>query len=682
MKRVYKVEGMSCVNCARTIQIALSRKEGIKDVEVSFELGRVRVEFDEERISEEEIKRAIEELGYRVVEEEQDKLELITFALSAFSSLTIASLMFLEVKGGIYIQLLLSTLVQVIGGWKFYKGAYNSLKNRVAGMDVLVALGTTGSYLYSLLVFLELIPGKPFFETNAFLITFVRGGRLIEETAKRKSLRLLKTLLSSQYIEVSVVKDGTEERKNAREVLPGEILLLRPGDMIPVDGIVVKGEGYVSEAVVSGEPKPILRKKGDRIVGGSLVEAGTLYVEAKSSYESSYLGKISRLIEKALTDKPRIQRLADRVSHYFVQFVVLVAVVTFVFWFYVTGDLQKAVQFSLAVLVISCPCALGIATPLAVAVGLTKALSSGIIIKRPSSIEEFSHIDLVVFDKTGTVTEGTFKVVDFRSNYQKALDIALTLENVSNHPIARAIREFAISKGARELQLVGCREVLGRGVECGEYFIGGYAEEGDGTKVIALQKGDTLLALFYLKDSTRAEAGRVVSELKKMGLKTLLLSGDGEEVTKKVCEELHFDGYIAQVKPEEKKRIIEELQTRGHRVAMVGDGINDAPALAQANLSFAISQGTEITKQVGDVLLLRGISAIPDAFRLGKKVNTKIKQNLGWAFVYNLLGIPLASGVFYSYGLYLKPEIAGLMMALSSISVVINTLLLNRVKLG
>ncbi len=679
MKRSYKVEGMSCVNCARTIEIALKKKEGVDKVEVSFELGRVKVEFDEDKLPEEEIKRAIEELGYRVVEEEQDKKELLILIFSLFSAMTILSLMFIPVKGGIYIQFLLSTLVQLVGGWKFYRGAYSSLKNRVAGMDVLVSLGTTGSYLYSLLVFLGMLKGEPFFETNAFLIAFVRGGKFIEELAKRKTLKLLKKLLSSQHVQVSVVQGSSEIKKSAREVVPGDILLLRPGDMVPVDGEVVEGEAYVSQAVVSGEPEPVVKRAGDKVIGGSIVEDGLLKVKTESSYESSYLGKVSRLIEKALSDKPAIQRTADRVSHYFVQFVVLISVLTFTAWLYSTGEVQKAVQFSLAVLVVSCPCALGIATPLAIAVGLSKALAEGILVKRPSSVEVFPHIDTVVFDKTGTVTEGKFKVVKFEEFSPEALDIALSLENMSNHPVALAIREFARSRGAKSLQLVGCREIVGKGVQCGEYFIGEYGEDRDRkVKLIALRRGEETIAIFHLRDTIRKEAREVISELKRMGLRTLLLSGDREGSTRMVAKELGFDQYVAQVKPEDKKDIIRSLQNRGHKVAMVGDGINDAPALAQADLSFAIAQGTEMTKQVGDVLLLSGISGIVKAFKLGERINRKIKQNLAWAFVYNLVGIPLSAGALYKLGIYLKPEIAGLMMAMSSVSVVLNTVMLHR----
>ncbi|EDP76312.1 cation transporting ATPase (E1-E2 family) protein [Hydrogenivirga sp. 128-5-R1-1] len=670
---------MTCVNCARTIEIALKRKEGVRDVEVSFELGRVKVDFDENKVSEEDIARTIEELGYRVLEEEGGKAESYLLLFSGLSALLITALMFYPVPYGLYVQFLLSTLVQVFGGWKFYKGAYNSLRNGVAGMDVLVSLGTTGAYVYSLLTLLGFIPGSPFFETNTFLITFVRGGRFIEERAKKRALRLLKSMLTAQHSEVSVLEDGNEVRKNVRELMRGEVIVCRPGDLIPIDGVVVKGRGYVSEAVLTGEPEPILKEPGDRVISGSILEDGLLEIRVEASYESSYLSKINRMVESALSEKPRIQRIADTVSHYFVQAVVVVSAATFFLWVKLTGSMEMAVQFSLAVLVISCPCAMGIATPLAVVVGISKALSRGILIKKPSSLEVFPLINAIVFDKTGTLTEGRFQVVRYELRSSEALDIAYSMESFSNHPIAKAIRDFAKKNGARKVELVGCREVLGRGVECGEYFIGEYEDENipeDVWKAVALRRNGEVLAVFYLKDTLRQEAKFVVSEMKKLGLTTILLSGDRTETTKFVAKELGFDSFFAEVKPEEKKEMIKGLQEEGLRVAMVGDGVNDAPALAQSDLSFAVPHGVDITKQVGDVVLLSGVAKLPESFRLGKKVNSKIKQNLVWAFLYNVVGIPVAAGLFYKYGVYLKPELAGLLMALSSVSVVANTILL------
>ena len=681
MRRTFKVEGMSCVNCARTIEIALKKKEGVKNVEVSFELGRVKVEFDEGRVEEEDIVRTIENLGYRVVAGEDDsRKDVLVLGISGISALIIVLLMLFPVPKGIYVQFLLSTLVQVVGGWKFYRGAYTSLSRGVAGMDVLVALGTSGAYLYSLLALLGFISGSPFFETNALLITFVRGGRFVEERAKKRATQLLRSMLSAQHSEVNVLEGDREVKKNVREVMRGERVLYRSGDIVLLDGVVVKGSAYVSEAVLTGEPEPVLKKEGDRLISGSVVEDGVLEVNVESSYESSYLSKIGSLIDRALSDRPRIQRLADKVSHYFVQAVVLISLTTFFLWYKTTSDLQLATQFALAVLVISCPCAFGIATPLAITVGISRALKRGVLIKKPSVLEVIPGIDTIVFDKTGTLTEGRFEVVRYELKTPEALDLAYTMEMRSNHPIARAIREFAKEKGAKTVELKDCEEIRGKGIRCGELFLGDALAMNGNEKVVSLTKNGQVLALFHLRDTIREEAREVVEEIKRLGIRTVLLSGDRRENTARVAEQLGIEEFVAEVSPEEKREFVRRLQEEGRRVAMVGDGINDAPALAQADVSFAVAQGVDLSKQVGDIVLLAGIRALPRAIRIGRSVSRKVKQNLVWAFIYNVLGIPVAAGALYSQGIYLKPEIAGLMMALSSLSVVFNTLLMTKEK--
>ncbi len=680
MRKVYRVKGMSCVNCARTIEIALKRLGGVKEVRVSFELGRVEVEYDPGKVSEEEIAARIRDLGY-LPEEEKDRKEELLLGFSLLSSFLFLLLMIVRPPYGLEVQLLLSGLVQFTAGLKFYRGALYSLREGTAGMDVLVSLGTTGSYVYSLLAYLKLLPGTPFFETNVFLITFVRAGKYIEERAKERAIRGLKEFISSSYSRVRVLSEGREVEKEPREVVKGEKIVLRSGDEVLLDGKVLEGEAYVSEAVITGESRPLLKKKGDLVYSGSVVESGYLLVEVVKSFERSYLSQLRRLAEEALRRKPRIQRLADRVSHYFVYGVVSLSLLTLLYWLLREGDLQKAVNFSLALLVVSCPCAFGIAVPLAVSLGLYEALRRGVFLKSSEVFELVPKVNTVIFDKTGTLTEGKFRVERYEVREEEALEKVYYMEQFSGHPIARSLREFLKDKVKREVSLEGCREIKGVGVRCGEYVVGKGElwgiSPGNGYKVVGFGRGKKLLALFYLRDTLREEARTVVRYLKEKGLEVVMLTGDEERNALGVARELGIDRVIANVRPEEKLKVVEEFQRRGRKVLMVGDGVNDAPALARADVGVAVAGGTDLAKLSGSVLVT-SLKKIPLLFGLSEKVYRKIKENLFWAFVYNVVAMPVAAGFFYEKGLYLKPELAGLIMSLSSVSVVLNTLRLKR----
>ncbi|HIQ49057.1 MAG TPA: cadmium-translocating P-type ATPase [Aquifex aeolicus] len=676
MKRNFKVYGMTCVNCARIIEVSLKKTKGVKKVNVSFELGEVEVEWNPSEISEEEIIRKIEELGY-FVERRKDNYEKVFLVLSGISSLLVLATMFLKIPYHLEIQLFLSTLVQFTAGLKFYKGAYSSLKEGIGNMDTLVALGTTGAYLYSILAYLNFINTYPFFETNVFLITFVRLGKFIEEKAREKATEGLQNLFSISFKTVKVVKGDKEIEKNVREVFKGEKIACRGGDQILLDGKVVQGEALVNESVITGESLPILKRKGDTVYSGSIVEKGYIVVEVEKTFESSFINKIKNLVESTLREKPRIQQVSDKISQYFVGFVVIFSILTFLFWIVKVGDIQKAVQFSLAVLVVSCPCAFGIAVPLAVSVGIFKALKKGVLVKKSSIFEVFPKINTVIFDKTGTLTEGKFIVEKVEVKDENILGIVYSMEKFSNHPVAKALRNFLKDKVKGEVELSGCREILGVGVECGDYVVGkgeiwgiksdnGYQIVGFGTK-------EKLLALFYLRDKIREEAREVIENLKRKGIEVILLTGDRKENAKELARMLGIDKVFAEVKPEEKLRIVEDLQKRGRKVCMVGDGVNDAPSLAKADIGVAILEGTDLAKISGDVIIHKLFSLV-EIMEFSERVYRKIKENLFWAFVYNTLFIPVAAGVFHSYGLYLKPEFAGLLMALSSVSVVLNTL--------
>ncbi|WPM31604.1 cation-translocating P-type ATPase [Hydrogenobacter sp. T-2] len=666
MRASLKVSGMTCVNCARAIEISLKRLKGIQRVEVSFELGRVAVDFDEELLSPDQIGRVIESLGYRVekVEGKKRSLEILLFCWS--SSLLIMALMFVHSTPSLYTQVLLAIAIQLIGGYGFYKGAISSLRARVGNMDLLVALGSTSALLYSLLTLFDFLPGEPFFETSAFLITFVKTGKFLEEWVKSKALRGLKDLFSLQTVRLRVFKDGREIEKTPLEVFVGDTLILRSGDMVAVDCRVLEGSLEVDESLVSGESLPVRKSVGDRLISGSVVLSGFAKAKVEKTFSSSYANLLVRLVEETLSKKPRIHRLADRFSHYFVQFVLLLSLLTFLFWYASTGDLQKAVNFSLAVLVVSCPCAFGIAVPLALTVGLFRAYKRGVLIKDPSALEK--EIDILLLDKTGTLTEGKPKLIDLKLYHSSALFVACGLAKASNHPYSQSIRDFCRSKGLEGENFENCKEEAGVGVICGDYMLG-RSEEG-----VALYKNGTKLAEFYFEDRIRPEAKRVVDFLLSKGIRVCMLTGDREDKARVVARELGIAEFFAKAKPEDKLRKVEELKAEGYRVGLAGDGINDAPAMARADLSFALGSGTDMAKRAGDVILLRGLEGLREFFDIKVKTMRRIRENLFWAFIYNLVGIPIAGGLLYLKGIYLKPEYAGLMMAFSSLSVVLNSI--------
>jgi Cu2+-exporting ATPase/Cu+-exporting ATPase len=675
MKTSLKVEGMTCVNCARTIEINLKRLKGVKSVEVSFELGRVQVEFDEELLSVENIKEAIESLGYKVSKgAEENNRSLLMLLFCVFISLTFIPLMFFH---NIRVEFVLASVVQVIGGYSFYKSAYRSLISGVGNMDLLVALGSTGAYLYSVLTMLKVLEGSPFFETSVFLITFVRLGKYLEERAKERAVKSLKELFGIQTSKVRLLKqNGKEEERNVQEVFIGDVMLLRTGDLVPLDVYVLEGKVEVDESVITGESKPVLKTTGQRIFSGSLVLNGYAKAKVEKTLAGSYVSLLIKLVEDALKQKPKIHRIADRVAHYFVQVVVIISLLVFTLWYLKTGDLQKSVSFALSVLVISCPCAFGIAVPLVLTVGLLRAYRKGLLVKNPSVLERIKDINLLLLDKTGTLTESIPRVAKAVFYTEYALNLAFSVANASNHPRAKAIREYCKQMKAKTVSVQNCTEVPGEGIYCGDYYLGNPSALGISNKnsTTVLAKGKEIIGEFHLEESIKDKVKDALDYLRRKGIRLVMVTGDGEESAKRISTLLGIEEFYAKVKPDDKLAILEKYQSMGYRVGMVGDGINDAPAMAKAHVSFAVGSGTDIAKRVCDVVILSGLQGIKDLFEITDKVSKRIKQNLFWAFFYNTLGIPIAGGLFSSYGIVLKPEIAGLMMVLSSLSIVINSI--------
>jgi len=536
MKVSLKVSGMTCANCARAIELTLKKLHGVSDVKVSFELGRVWVEFNEELLSSENIKEAIESLGYTVEKDDVKQYETYILAFCWLSGAVVMLSMFWHNPWSVYLQALLATLGQLVGGFKFYRSAYYSLKARTGNMDLLVALGSTSALLYSYLALFKLIPEEPqepLFETSLFLITFVRTGKFLEERAKRKATESLRRMFGLQSLRVKILKEGKEEEKEAYEVFIGDKIVLRTGDMVPLDCRLVEGKVVVDESMLTGESLPVLKKEGDLLLSGSVVLNGYGVAKVEKSFSKSYVSLLIKLVESALVKKPKVQRLADRVSHYFVQFVIALSFLVFLLWFFKTGDIQRAITFSLAVMVISCPCAFGIAVPLAIMVGLTRAYQRGVLIKNPEAFEK--KVDILLMDKTGTLTEGKPKVKEVRS-YGDYLDLAYSLFLKSNHPYSVAIREYCQSLGAKQLSLKDCRGEVGVGVFCEGYMLG----KGKNGQTVLVQDGK-VLAEFYFEESIKESAKEVLEYFKRMGIEVILVSGDDEERVKRVAEQLNIE---------------------------------------------------------------------------------------------------------------------------------------------
>ncbi len=679
MRKKIRIEDMTCVNCARTIEKHLSKIQGVEEVKVSFTLKQAEIEFNEFLVNEEEIEKEIESLGYKVKKGVRDRIK--DFHILAFSlggALFFIIDMFIEIPYSLYIQLLVATAVQFIGGYTFYSRAFKALRENVGSMDILVALGTTGAYTYSLLAFFNIIEGKPFFETPVFIIAFVKLGKYIEELAKNKALKGLFGVAHISAEDLKVIRNGKEIKANINEIKKGDVVELKGGDVSPVDGRIVEGECYADESMITGESIPVYKKEGDRILSGSLIDSGSVRIKVEKTFKESYAFQLSKAVAEAFSRKPKIQRLADKISGYFVEAVVLISITTFTAWFLFSGDFYKSMQFALAVLVVSCPCALGIATPLAITAGINRALKKGIVIRDFSVFEKLPKVSIYIFDKTGTLTEGKMVVERAELMEKDACGIAVALESKSNHPVAKAVYEYCKSKAKNPPSLKECREIKGVGVECGEFIATNASywgvESEDGYTVVGVGKKDKIYGVFYIRDKLRSEAKEIVDFLKESGKHVVLLTGDSENTALKVAREVGIEEVHADAKPEEKLKFVEHLQNKGMKVAMVGDGINDALALAKADVSFAVAKGTDMAKRAGDIILLEGIKGIPEMIKESEKTFGRIKQNLFWAFIYNALSIPVAAGLLSWAGIMIKPEIAGIMMAVSSLSVVINSL--------
>ncbi len=720
-KVVIKVIGMHCESCVKLIEKALGKADGVDGAVVNFAAGKASITYDPLVTDPAKLVREIEKKGFgaRLVESAyaaktdkayHDELRglrrrLITGAFFAVPALVLGMFFMqdpLPYQG--YLLWILATPVQFYVGKEFYQGAWIALRNRSSTMDTLVALGTSAAYFFS--VYLVLFEGASdqYFEASAVLITLVILGKYLEAVSKHRTSEAINRLEKLFPKEASVIRNGIEVKVPVEEIDPGEILLVRPGEQVPVDGEIVRGTTTLDESMITGESNPVLRREGEEVIGSTINREGSFTMKVTRTGSETMLARIIRLVEDAQMRKAPVQRFADRVSSWFVPSVIVFACVTFILWYAVLGkEFGFALVAAVSVLVIACPCALGLATPTAIMVGTGMGAREGILIKGGDALEIAGGLRHIVFDKTGTLTKAAPLVtaMNVREGYdeRECLRLAAGIEQGSEHPLAKALLGKAEASNVLPAETEEFRAITGRGAEGlidgRRYLIGSLRYiremgieteyfrqvsetfEADGQTVVMLADSGKALAVFALSDALRHEAGETISRLHEMGLSTSMVTGDNERVARAIARKTGLKAYRAGVLPAEKAAYIEKIQEKG-KVAMVGDGINDAPALARADIGIAMGAGTDVAMEAGDIVFMRNdLSSLPRAIQLSRLTMQRIRLNMFWALFYNTVGIPVAAGLLYPWtGWLLNPMIAGGAMAMSSISVVLSSLLL------
>ncbi|MCM3220884.1 heavy metal translocating P-type ATPase [Bacillus cereus] len=731
-KAEFTVSGMTCAACANRVEKRLNKLDGVNKATVNFALESATVDFNPDEVNVNEMKSAITKLGYKLEVkpddqdastdhrlqeiERQKKKFIISFILSfpllwaMVSHFSFTSFIYLpDMLMNPWVQLALATPVQFIIGGQFYVGAYKALRNKSANMDVLVALGTSAAYFYSVYLSIQSIGSSEhmtdlYFETSAVLITLIILGKLFEAKAKGRSSEAIKKLMGLQAKTATVVRDGTEIKILIEEVVAGDIVYVKPGEKIPVDGEIVEGKSAIDESMLTGESIPVDKSIGDVVIGSTINKNGFLKVKATKVGRDTALAQIIKVVEEAQGSKAPIQRVADQISGIFVPVVVVIAIITFTVWmiFVTPGDFGGALEKMIAVLVIACPCALGLATPTSIMAGSGRSAEYGILFKGGEHLEATHRLDTVILDKTGTVTNGkpvlTDIIVADGFHEEEILRLVGAAEKNSEHPLAEAIVEgirekkidipssetfeaipgFGIESVVEGKQLlIGTRRLMKKfniDIEEVSKSMEELEREGKTAMLIAIDK--EYAGIVAVADTVKDTSKAAIARLKKMGLDVVMITGDNTQTAQAIAKQVGIDHVIAEVLPEGKAEEVKKLQANGKKVAMVGDGINDAPALATANIGMAIGTGTDVAMEAADITLIRGdLNSIADAIFMSKMTIRNIKQNLFWALAYNALGIPIAALGF------LAPWVAGAAMAFSSVSVVLNALRLQRVKL-
>ncbi len=737
------VTGMTCANCAMNIERALNRKvPGVINASVNFATERVYVEYVPSISNIDEIVSAIKKAGYgaippdEVLEGEDAELaarkaEIKDQTLKFTVGVLFALPLFLLSMGRDFnltgtwshqpwvnwLFFALATPVQFYTGWDYYVGGIKSLKNKSANMDVLVAMGSSVAYFYSLAVLLFPYLGKHvYFETSAIIITLIKLGKMLEARTKGKTGGAIRKLIGLQPKTATVLENGIENDIPLTRVKKDDIVIVRPGERIPVDGIVLEGESAVDESMLSGESLPVDKHANDTVVGGTINGEGLLKFKATRVGKETALAQIIKLVQEAQGSKAPIQAIADRVAAIFVPSVIAIALITFALWWGITGEFVPSMIRLVAVLVIACPCALGLATPTAIMAGTGKGAEKGVLFKNSEALENATKLDTIVLDKTGTITIGKPAVVDIIpfdpdiTTKDQLLKLAASVEKGSEHPLGKAIVNEAKSKGLDLWKPDNFKASGGFGVEAqidGNFVRLGKPQwfhelgvdidiakdkisylQSEGKTVMVLARENNLSGLISVSDTLKPESKEAIKQLHSLNLKVVMLTGDNLQTAQTIASQVNIDDIFAEVRPEAKSSKIKELQESGEKTGMVGDGINDAPALAQADVGLAIGTGTDVAIETADVILSSGsLTGVSRAIRLSRATMKTVRQNLFWAFCYNILLIPVAAGILQPFEIFpvflrqLHPILAALAMALSSISVVTNSLLLYKAEI-
>ncbi|HEY6083039.1 MAG TPA: heavy metal translocating P-type ATPase [Chitinophagaceae bacterium] len=737
IKKNFPVTGMSCASCALSVETTLQSTEGVRVASVNFANETAGVEYDEKQVTPLTLQNAIRSIGYDLIIDEadprqaQENLQRARYRslkrktiLAALLSLpvVIIGMFFMNMPYANWIMLILTAPVVFYFGNNFFINAWKQAMHREANMDTLVALSTGIAYMFS--VFNTIFPQywyqrgifpHVYFEAAAVIIVFISLGKLLEERAKSNTSSAIKKLMGMQPKTVKVIENGMEREIPAVEVQAGQVIMVRPGEKIPVDGKIIQGSSFVDESMISGEPLPVEKKAGDSIFAGTLNQQGSFQFRAEKVGGDTVLGHIIRMVQEAQGSKAPVQKLVDKIAGIFVPVVIGVSIFTFIVWMLAGGDnaFTHAMLAAVTVLVIACPCALGLATPTAIMVGMGKGAEHNILIKDAESLELAYKVNAVVLDKTGTITEGKPAVTDiyidekYHGRQQEIKQVLLAIEAQSAHPLAEAITRELKREGIMPAEIESIESLVGKGVTAfyrGNKYFAGNARllleqnirmgtnlasrarewQAAGKTVIAFAENEQTLMLLAIADKIKDTSRQAVATLLRNGAEVYMLTGDNRQTAAAIALQAGIKEFKAEMLPSDKADFIKQLQSENKIVAMAGDGINDSQALAQADVSIAMGKGSDIAMDTASVTLITAdLNMIPKALILSKKTVRTIRQNLFWAFIYNLIGIPIAAGILYPVnGFLLNPMIAGAAMALSSVSVVSNSLRLKGIKLN